>query len=90
MDNVKFMALLVSEEAVSHGRENIISALEIPLAAVSLNRCINEVAAIAKQEALDGASTGNELHNDWTKVSEAMQKAEKEIRETVLPEVANE
>ena len=86
MDNVKFMALLVSAEAVNHGRENILPALEIPLAAVSLNRCINEVAAIAKQEALDGASTGNELPHDWTKVAEAMRKAEKDIRAAVYGE----
>ena len=83
MDNVKFMALLVSAEAMNHGRENILPALEIPLAAVSLNRCIHEVTEIAKQEALDGASTGNELPHDWTKVAEAMRKAEKDIREAV-------
>ena len=83
MDNVKFMALLVSAEAVNHGRENILPALEIPLAAVSLNRCINEVASMAKQEALDGASTGKDLPHDWTKVAKAMQEAEKKIREAL-------
>lgn len=86
MDNVKFMALLVSAEAVNHGRENILPALEIPLAAVSLNRCINEVTNMAKRDALDGAATGNELPHDWNKAAEAMRKAEKEIREAALPD----
>lgn len=90
MDNVKFMALLVSAEEVNIGRENILPALEIPLAALSLNRCVNEVTAIAEQDAKAGVISGEELPHDWTKVAEAMRKAEKEIRETVLPEVANE
>ena len=83
MDNIKLMALLVSAEAVDHGRENILPALEVPLAAVSLNRYIIEVANMAKQDALDGAVTGAELPHDWTKVAEAMRKAEKEIREAM-------
>ena len=50
MDNVKLMALLVLAEAANHGRENILPALEIPLAAVSLTRCIDDVTNIVKQE----------------------------------------
>ena len=90
MTDIEALAYSTKAEAVLHDRINILPALDIPLAAVSLNRCINEVAAIANQEALDGASTGNELPHDWTKVAEAMRNAEKEIREAVLPEVANE
>lgn len=90
MDNMKFMALLVSADMVNYGRENILPALEIPVAAVSLNRCINEVTDMAKRDALNGLHSGDALPHDWSKVAEAMRKAEKEIREAALPEVANE
>lgn len=83
MDNVKLMALLVSAEAVNCGVENILPALEIPLAAVSLNRCISEVTNMAKRDALDGLRSDDALPHDWSKVAEAMRKAEKEIREAV-------
>ena len=83
MDNVKLMALLVSAEAVNCGVENILPALEIPPAAISLNRCIKEVSNMAKQDALNGLRSDDALPHDWNRVAEAMRKAETEIREAV-------
>lgn len=86
MTDIETLAYFTKAIAMLHDRTNILPALDIPLAATSLNRCIKEIAAIAEQDAKAGVISGEELPRDWNKVVAAMRKAEKEIREAVYGE----
>ena len=86
MTDIETLAYFTQAIAVLHDRTNILPALDIPLAATSLNRCIKEVAAIAERDAKAGVISGEKPPHDWTKVVATMKKAEKEIREAVYGE----
>lgn len=82
-DNATLLGELIKMELKKDGRTNVIPAMDIVPVAIHLKMIVDEVTEIAKDETLDGISTGKPLPHDWKQVAEAMVKAETMIVEAL-------